>query len=346
LIETNCARGCHKFGGAGQLGLAPDLTGYGSYEWMLGMCSDPAHERFYRLENDRMLSFAKDLEQPERNNVSIRELSLIVDWLRGDYYRPDDPAPRLPHAEVTAENAVRLARLDADSRISVVGAPAPAAESPEHKAQRLFAANCAACHSRTDEHGAGISVARPSAPNLFGFGSRSWLAGLLDPEQIKGDKYFGQTRHAEGDMANFVDSDLKEQSEETKAKVQSIVAALSAEAALPAQAAADKQAADDGTLERGRKALGAAFESSSCVDCHKFRDQGDVGSAPDLTGWGSKDWLVRLISDPAHDDFYRATNDRMPAFGSDPAGPKQPLLSQAEIELLARWLRGENLTSP
>src|SRR5207253_6201974 len=99
LIEQNCARGCHKFGEHGQLCLAPDLTGYGSYEWMLGLVSDPTHARFYRMENDRMPSFAKDLDHPERNNVSIRELSLVIDWLRGQYYRADDKAPVLPHAE-------------------------------------------------------------------------------------------------------------------------------------------------------------------------------------------------------------------------------------------------------
>src|SRR5260370_25899903 len=71
LIEQNCTRGCHKFGEHGQLGLAPDLTGYGSYEWMLGLISDPTHERFYRQENDRMPSFAKDLAHPENNNISI-----------------------------------------------------------------------------------------------------------------------------------------------------------------------------------------------------------------------------------------------------------------------------------
>lgn len=340
LIEMNCTKGCHKFGASGQLGLAPDLTGYGSYEWMLGMVSDPAHERFYRLENDRMPSFAKDLEHPAQNNVSVRELSLIVDWLRGDYYRADDPAPRLPHPEIAAETAVQIARTAAGSRAVVGAAPAPAL-SELQQAERLFAANCAGCHSHTDEHGRGIAAARPSAPNLFGFGSRPWVAGLLDPQQIKIDKYFGQTRHATGDMAGFVTDNLTDPNDETKAKIASIVAALSAEAALPAQAEADKQAAGDGTLDKGRKAMSAAFESSSCIDCHKFKDAGDLGSAPDLTGWASKDWLVRLISDPTHDGAYQAGNDRMPSFGKDPPGPKQPLLTAAQIDLLARWLRGE-----
>jgi ubiquinol-cytochrome c reductase cytochrome b subunit len=105
LIVSNCTV-CHRFGGEGSLGSAPDLTGYGSYEWMLGMVSDPTHDRFYRDTNDRMPSFAKDLDHPETNNVSVRELSLIVDWLRGDYYLDEDGHRVLPHDEETARRTV------------------------------------------------------------------------------------------------------------------------------------------------------------------------------------------------------------------------------------------------
>lgn len=340
LIEQNCARGCHKFGDAGQLGLAPDLTGYGSYEWMLGIISDPTHERFYRMENDRMPSFAKDLQHPERNNVSLRELSLIVDWIRGQFYRADDKSPMLPHTEADAHRAVELARLTGLPQ-ALVGAEASQPDSEKQQAERLFASNCAACHNHTDEAGRGIAAKKSSAPNLFGFGSRPWLAGLLDPEKIKSDGYFGQTRHKDADMATFIGDNMKELDDEGKTKVQSIIAALSAEAALPSQADGDKQAKEDGTLEKGRKALADSFETSSCVDCHKFRDEGDTGSAPDLTGWASKEWLVRLITDPTHEAFYRDTNDRMPAFGKSGPGPKKALLTADQIDLLARWLRGE-----
>lgn len=343
LINQNCTKGCHKLGETGQLGLAPDLTGYGSYEWMMGLVSDPTHERFYRKENDRMPSFAKDLDHPEKNNVSIRELSLIVDWLRGQYYVADAKAPILPHTEQEAGEAVRIARVVGSPSAAVVGAPAPKPETKVQKAERLFAANCAACHNFTDEAGRGIAAADPSAPNLHGFGSRAWLAGILDPEQIAGDKYFGRTEHTDSDMVTFVNDNFKEPNDETKAKVQSIIAAVSAEAALPSQAEADKQAADDKTLEKGRAALAESFDTASCIDCHKFHDLGDIGAAPDLTGWGSKDWLVRFISDPAHEAFYEMRNDRMPSFGRDPPGPKQPLLTADEIDLLARWLRGEKL---
>jgi ubiquinol-cytochrome c reductase cytochrome b subunit len=351
LIEQNCARGCHKFGDQGQLGLAPDLTGYGSYEWMLGLVSDPTHERFYRIENDRMPSFAKDLEHPERNNVSVRELSLIVDWLRGQYYRSADLFPILPHNEDDAEHAAALARTTANPWTNVVGAPPAMPATNDQKAERLFANNCAACHGpRTRSVSEATltrsvseeSMASSSAPNLSGFGSRQWLAGLLDPKQIESDRYFGQTRHAKGEMASFVNDNLAELDEAGQTKLQSIIAALAAEASLPAEGDANKAAEQDGTLAKGRKALSQSFDSSSCTDCHKFRDEGDLGSAPDLTGWGSKDWLVRFITDPTHEAFYRDTNDRMPSFGKS-AGAKKSLLTAEEIERLARWLRGEEL---
>jgi quinol-cytochrome oxidoreductase complex cytochrome b subunit/mono/diheme cytochrome c family protein len=340
LIEQNCTRGCHRFGDHGQLGVAPDLTGYGSYEWMMGFVSDPTHERFYRHENDRMPSFAKDLAHPENNNVSIRELSLIVDWLRGEFYNPEDKSPVLPHEKEAAEHAVSLARTVSNPWTTIVGGPTPEPETEFQQAHRLFAANCSPCHGTLAQSTSAGNSASTSAPNLSGFGSRDWLNGLLDPEEIKSSRYFGNTRHAKGEMASFVADNLKELDDADKTKLQNVIIAVSAEAALPSQADADKKAEQDGTLEKGRKALTEAFESSSCVDCHKFRDQGDLGSAPDLTGWASKDWLTRFITDPAHEAFYRDTNDRMPSFGAA-TSPKKPLLTPAQIDLLARLLRGE-----
>ncbi len=338
IIQKECTNECHRFGSSGQLGLAPDLTGYGSYEWMLGLVSDPTHERFYRRENDRMPSFAANLEQPEKNSVSIRELSLIVDWLRGEYYQASDQRPVLAHLAEEAEQVVRNARTISEPRTAPIGAARP---TNRERAEFVFARNCSACHSHADANGRGIVARNSTAPNLYGFASRPWLAGLLDPAQVAGEKYFGKTAHFEGDMVSFVNDNLKELDDEKKARRDAIIAALSAEAALPAQAEADKKSLEDGTLEKGKTAMGEAWETSSCVDCHKFRDQGDLGSAPDLTGYGSRDGLVKMITDPAHEELYRDTNDRMPSFGVDPPGAKQSLLSAEDIDLLARFLRGE-----
>ena len=341
LIEQNCSKGCHKFGDQGELGLAPDLTGYGSYEWMMGMISDPTHRRFYRQENDRMPSFAADLEKPASHSVSIRELSLIVDWLRGEYYLPDDEQPVLPHKEEVARATVIAARPDFDARPKIVGAPEPVAETNSAKAERLFRQNCAACHSHS-AGGEGIKSRSSSAPNLHGFASREWLAGLLDPAKVAGDQYFGKTSHHAGEMATFVDSDLKDLNDAGKQKVAQIIAALSAEAGLPAQAEADKQATDDGTIAMGKAAMAETFTMFACTDCHMLGD-GSGGSGPNLIGYGSQDWLTKFISDPSHETLYGKGNDRMPSFAAAGQGPKKPLLTKDEIDLIARWLRGEKL---
>ena len=288
-----------------------------------------------------MPAFAADLSKPASHSVSIRELSLIVDWLRGEYYMPEDEHPVLPHREEFAKATVTAARPEYATRSQIVGAPKPLPETATIKAERLFRDNCATCHSHA-AGGEGIKSRSPSAPNLHGFGSRDWLAGLLDPAKIDGDLYFGKTRHREGEMATFVTTDLTEPDAVKKEKIAQIVVALSAEAALPSQAEADKKATDDGSIAKGKTAMGEMFASSACTDCHKF-GEGSGGSGPDLTGWGSKAWLVRFMSDPAHESLYAKGNDRMPSFAAAGPGPKKPLLSPDEIDLIARWLRGEKL---
>jgi quinol-cytochrome oxidoreductase complex cytochrome b subunit/mono/diheme cytochrome c family protein len=129
LIQENCTA-CHRFGGEGELGSAPDLTGYGSYEWMMGLVSDPTNERFYRDDNDRMPSFALDLQHPQNNNVSAREISLIVDWLSGQYYRNQDGHRLLPHDEETARRTMADARRTQLPQPEVIAEPVAATRKP------------------------------------------------------------------------------------------------------------------------------------------------------------------------------------------------------------------------
>ena len=75
-----------------------------------------------------------------------------------------------------------------------------------------------------------------------------------------------------------------------------IAAALSAEANLPAQRALDQK--DKEKIEAGRKLI---ENEDNCVQCHKFHAKGELGSAPDLTGYGSREWLIGMISNPAHE---------------------------------------------
>ena len=65
------------------------------------------------------------------------------------------------------------------------------------------------------------------------------------------------------------------------------------------------------SIDEGRELL---VSEMGCTDCHRFHDDGELGIAPDLTGYGSREWLIGFISDPRHERFYGENNDRMPAY--------------------------------
>jgi hypothetical protein len=167
---------------------------------------------------------------------------------------------------------------------------------------------------------------------LYGFASRPWIERLLDPAQVAGPQMFGNTAHKDGDMVGFVKNDLPGLKAEHDLK--KLIIALSAEAKLPSQAEADK--ADAASIAEGKKLI----ETFTCTDCHKYGDIDNGGGAPDLTRYGSHDWLFNFISDPAHEQFYGEKNDKMPSFFKDRENPQNNKMSAHEVEMLVEWLRG------
>jgi len=200
---------------------------------------------------------------------------------------------------------------------------------PKTRGPVLYAQHCASCHPHVDDEGNGIPSEEPSAPNLHGYATREWMAGWLDLETISGPERFGNTAFANGDMVDHVKYTLTDLAEDEKEEVRQIAALLSAEANLPAQAEIDARDAEN--LDEAKEFL----DIYGCFDCHKFHDQGALGDAPDLTGYGSLDWTTGIIANPAHTRFYRDTNDRMPAYA------EEEILSDRQIELIANWLRRE-----
>ena len=71
-----------KEGGSG-----PDLTGYGSREWLVAFISNPSHSRFYGTRNDRMPAFG------EEKILTPQEVGLVTDWIRREWYEPAQPKP-------------------------------------------------------------------------------------------------------------------------------------------------------------------------------------------------------------------------------------------------------------
>jgi len=200
---------------------------------------------------------------------------------------------------------------------------------PKTRGPKLYEQHCASCHPHVDAEGQGIPCEEPSAPNLYGFATREWMAGWLDPETVASPGRFGNTALAKGKMVNFIKETMSELEDDEKQDVRRIAMVLSSQAGLPAQAAADA---------RDAKKIQAAAElllDYGCTDCHKFRDEGSLGDAPDLTGYGSPEWTAAVIGNPAHPRFYGEKNDRMPAYA------EEDILTARQIEVIANWLRGD-----
>jgi ubiquinol-cytochrome c reductase cytochrome b subunit len=171
---------------------------------------------------------------------------------------------------------------------------------------------------------------QPSASDLKGFASRQWLTGLIDPAGIERPEYFGNSRLREGKMVKFVKKDVANFSGEQKENLKKVIAALSAEAQLPSQRA---DAAGTPMITQGKTLL--MSQDMRCTECHQFHKADEDATAPDLTGYGSRDWLIGLISNPEHPRYYGKRNDRMQKFGAD------KILNPQAIGLIADWLRGD-----
>ncbi len=216
--------------------------------------------------------------------------------------------------------------------IPPAGAVSLLADDPYTQGPRLFAQNCASCHrfGGTDALGSKLDESKELASDLKGFASREWLGGLLNPATVDSPHYFGATKFKDGPMVKFVHEDVKGFTPDQAAKLQKVLAAISAEASLPAQKAADTR--DAAIIAEGRQLIKTEI---TCEDCHQFHEPNPDATAPDLTGYGSTEWLTAFLNDPGHPRFYGPDNDKMPAFG------KQKRLNDHDIEMLAKWLRGD-----
>ncbi len=329
IVDRRCTR-CHRFHDEGALGHAPDLTGYGSQEWIMGVVVDPAHDWFYGVRNDRMPAYLEVPGEPEENRLTAGQVQLAADWLRGQWYEPPESGPEGQGAAATRPKG-KPAMLTVAVWAARRAEPAPVPDTPEAQARALYKReHCVICHGYTGGQGDDIPSPEPSAPDLGGFASRKWLTGLLDAEQVAGPKYFGNSAFAEDRMARFVQRNLrelvKELGEEELAK---LIAALAGEAKRDAPA--DSKEITDET-----KFL---FEDFTCTECHRFYDLGKLGTAPDLTGYGSREWIIGILSDPAQERFYRDDNDGMPSYHMPGDDPQKNLLTSDELGLLADWLR-------
>ncbi|MDD9865961.1 MAG: c-type cytochrome, partial [Verrucomicrobiales bacterium] len=175
-----------------------------------------------------------------------------------------------------------------------------------------------------------------SAPDLKGFASRKWIRELLTPEKYISHKFFGGSAHKDGDMyRRFLKRKVAKYDDEEKEMLELVVLALSAEAKLPSQAELDKADAED-----IKKGIDHLIDDIACIDCHAFQEPDPDVDGPDLTGYGSRQWIIDFVKNPEHEKFYPENNDRMPAFG------EKGILTDDEIGLIADWIREDYFIDP
>jgi ubiquinol-cytochrome c reductase cytochrome b subunit len=191
---------------------------------------------------------------------------------------------------------------------------------PELRGQALFAQSCASCHRLDD---LAPADGKTTAPDLTGFGTKSWVLGLLaDPDS---DRWFGHTAF-KGQMPSLVyppaDPDAAKAFKPMAAEDQEAVATF-----LAAEAKGS-----------GKGMPGEKLVSQRCTGCHRLdgKTDDDDSLAPELRGWGSVAWIEAQIENPGSGKTYpkgamaEDLKGHMPAFAEK--------ISPADRKILAAWV--------
>jgi ubiquinol-cytochrome c reductase cytochrome b subunit len=268
----------------------------------------------------------------------------VVHWL-GTYDRTEAEEQGIPKAKELAEERARKKAkqfvekvADAEklatraAQLAMAGVPDNGARTllrtdPLTKGQEVFKMHCATCHAFTpteDDRQKYNLEELPrtndrKASDLGDWGTAQWVRGLLaNPADLH---YFGGMEQLDG-MRQWKEDILAEREGKSKEQLKQQeegydqIAAWLAEQPLP-------------PAKRTKDPPGKALFEKQCGRCHRAEDVGTekVGKAPNLTGWGSADWIRGMILAPAHESrygkYYKDAEGRkglMPAF-ADPDSP-------------------------
>ncbi len=187
----------------------------------------------------------------------------------------NDPAvaSMAEHAHEQATEARRLASLG--------GVPASGPlnlyrNDPIVWGQRVVVAQCQRCHASCD------TQPYKGSPCLEGYGSRAWISRFLrNPQE---PHFFGNTKI--DDMEAYTGP---------QESADALTEFIYSQGGRPDVTAA--------LAKKGEE----LFDSEGCGSCHTLDGAGS-GSAPDLKGWGSREWTSAFIRAPASHRFFGEAN--------------------------------------
>jgi len=284
---------------------------------------------------------------------------LTVMTIHADWYAETPEGNDFRRAVALAhQDSQRVTELAlAPTGIPPEGALSLLKNDPLTQGPKLFEAYCIACHqpAGNKESGSHSGVA-PALVDLkhrtrISFASREWMTSVLTHfeqhfaslDKTEGEFADAATAILNGSMKDWSESNSETLlSEENAGDLNALVEFLYTQTGRPDALAPDapevvrgQQIFVDGVLKQGK--------IDACVDCHAMRPAilvdgirglSDEALAedlyPDLTGYGSTEWLKQMIATPQAVYAGDSGNNAMPAFDEQ--------LSEKELDLLARWL--------
>ena len=322
-------------GGAGALtylAKQEDVTGPNSATYLRGVLADTR-------DADRVTALAKD------RGIETTALSLLKDDPKTQgarlfaqhcaschrYDGHDGLGVELPKAGTLAELQSRTTTLRRFASADAVHPEWLARKSATNKWQTVQSVLDEKIEGVFDVI-AGIQLQeKQSAPDLKDFATQQWIRDLLDPDKYISARYFGGTTHRDGAMyKKFLNRKVRKYAADEREMLDAIAVALSAEAKLPSQVATDQT-----SVALIKQGIACLEDDIGCIDCHAFGEPDPDADGPDLTGYGSRQWIIDFVKNPGHEKFYPENHDRMPAFGV------KKILTDNEIGLIADWLRGD-----
>jgi ubiquinol-cytochrome c reductase cytochrome b subunit len=225
-------------------------------------------------------------------------------------------------ADVARQRALDLAR----SGLPPDGAMYVLLRDPLTHGRAVLERKCLGCHVYE-----GKGEGEQAASDLKGFGSYTWIRGLL--EDPRSSTYFGKVPQCDGMV------EWKKSSKLSKPQLDDVARFVASFAAIPPDQTPEEWLNSPGVAEHP----GLEPFLNECGTCHVIEglSEGGTRDAPRLFAWGSPQWTRRMIRKPGAPDLYGYLDaeDQMPAFGSDQ-------LTDNDAATLIRYLRDDYPGAP